>query len=59
MKVTVEVQGSFYGHDWTMEQILAQAKREALGNLREQAKRGGLTMLGEPAITVHAFTGEL
>lgn len=52
--LTIEVPGSTYGQDWTIKDIVAQAKREVPGHVVEKLRSSfpGVKLIGEPVVSV-------
>lgn len=52
VQVTVEIDGSSYGEDWTLSKLAEQSGREAVIALSNKLNSLGVRIIGEPKVLI-------
>jgi hypothetical protein len=50
IQVTVEIDGSSYGHDWKLSDLVKQSSEEAITHLCNKLKDTNLRIIGTPKV---------
>lgn len=56
IQVTVEIDGSSYGEDWTISDINKQANEEALSYLKNVLRDDQIKIIGTPKVLISTFS---
>lgn len=56
IQVTVEIDGSSYGEDWTISAINKQASEEAISYLKNACSSHLIKIIGTPKVLINTFS---